>query len=1080
MYSGRPVMLWLLVPVALGGSPPVVHWAQLEPPAAGIQAWDLDRDSIVALGSDGSLWRHRREWKKIAPPPPELDGVPAHLAVSSEGQIWVAGDQRPFAYRFDGGWGPREALPPILEVLDIGAGPDDAVWAVGVFGWVSERTDDGWIPRTDVFQMVSDAWRLDEVVVDRAGVAWTSNESGDVLRIDAERAERPDLPAMASLDIRLDAGGRPIWVGNEPRRLDEPGFPVLADSEGWWLIDDGEVAFRGPEGRFVLPLPTTSTPAHLRGGDDWVVVEDALGRLYETRPGAAVSLRDVSTTWSIGNLGDEKGLWTGDVDGDGLDDLIRREAEGLRLLLQADLAWSDATSEWGLDLQMRGEYLALCDLDGNGQVDIVARNQEGGLAYLRAQRGFFADASDTISAPLPLPVSVGIGRIDCVDVDGDADLDVVLSGAGIRLGNGPQVALYENVGFGQLSSVALPLRGLGASGWPQQVLFDDLDGDELVDALLLQRWDQGFQLISGGGARDATPHSALGSVFADVERGWLTRVDDDAFPDLISLDQRSGPRVWRGSEELRFDDHTEAWNMGLFPDTDLEMTHRAVLVDLDGDGHSDLISGSHRQGLALGMGTAAGFVDRTDTLPRTTGMRDLVALDLGGDGDQDLLVVLDGPDLLLENLGAPTAAAPVVTSSPIWRRLAWLRPWPDVPLLLLAVAPWLLGGTLVRRAGSRLVLGRAGVGLLVAGGAAVGVLATVELLPAWRWGLVAAGALFASVVSPAEIAVSRQRAARLIAGYRLLNSLGRGGMGTVYRALEPKTGREVALKLMHPDLLSRDEDRALFRREAEVGASLIDPRVVRLLGFGEWVLLDGPRKMPTAYLVMELLHGSTARTLLEQGPLAPGAACALAREVALALHTVHSAGIVHRDVKPENIMVVPGGGVKLMDFGAARQVGHATQDTAKVLGTVGYLSPEQWRGKPPDPRSDLYALGVVLFELINEQRPFHGEDLVEVLSSVLHKPTPELTGVAPELAAVVASALCKDPEERPPNALALAAALEPFATQVPDVGSPLTLGNPLPSSGWISRLKSWRSGTPAQPQPTATALDWHVDDSDEP
>ncbi|HEX6254506.1 MAG TPA: serine/threonine-protein kinase [Euzebyales bacterium] len=248
--------------------------------------------------------------------------------------------------------------------------------------------------------------------------------------------------------------------------------------------------------------------------------------------------------------------------------------------------------------------------------------------------------------------------------------------------------------------------------------------------------------------------------------------------------------------------------------------------------------------------------------------------------------------------------------------------------------------------------------------------------------------------------------------YRVDARLGRGGMASVYAATDLTLDRSVALKISswHAD----DEPRAAerFRREARAAAALHHPNIVTVFDVAEH---DG-----VTVLVMQRVDGPTlASRIGERGPLPVPEAADVAAQICDALAAAHAAGIVHRDVKPSNVLFAADGVVKLSDFGIARAT-EASLTMTSVHGSVGYIAPEQARGERPDPRSDLYALGCTLFEMLTGHRPFTGDTIAAVLSQHLHEPAPEVHSVRPEipdaLDALVTRLLAKDPGERPPNA----------------------------------------------------------------
>ena len=272
--------------------------------------------------------------------------------------------------------------------------------------------------------------------------------------------------------------------------------------------------------------------------------------------------------------------------------------------------------------------------------------------------------------------------------------------------------------------------------------------------------------------------------------------------------------------------------------------------------------------------------------------------------------------------------------------------------------------------------------------------------------------------------------------YRLDELIASGGMGQVWRATDELLGRLVAIKLVQEGGPAHapeggtgaDDFRERFRHEARNSAGLSHPNIATVYDFGA----DANRP----YLVMELVEGqSLAQLLAERGPLPPSEVTAILGQAALALQAAHTAGVVHRDVKPANIMVTPGGLVKLTDFGIARAAaGSGLTRTGEVLGTPHYLSPEQAHGLPATAASDVYALGVVGHELLTGRRPFSGESMVATALAHVTQPAPELPdSVPPALRNAIMAALAKDPGDRPESAAELAAMLGmPAGRHTPD------------------------------------------------
>lgn len=255
--------------------------------------------------------------------------------------------------------------------------------------------------------------------------------------------------------------------------------------------------------------------------------------------------------------------------------------------------------------------------------------------------------------------------------------------------------------------------------------------------------------------------------------------------------------------------------------------------------------------------------------------------------------------------------------------------------------------------------------------------------------------------------------------YRLDELIATGGMGQVWRATDELLGRLVAVKVVQggsdTGTAGESDFRARFRDEARNSAALSHPNIATVYDFGD----DAEHP----YLVMELVEGqSLAQVIAERGALPPEEVSSIIAQAALALQVAHTAGVVHRDVKPANIMLTPAGLVKLTDFGIARvAAGSGLTRTGEVLGTPHYLSPEQAQGEPATAASDVYALGVVGHELLTGQRPFQGESLVATALAHVNQPPPELPESVPQpLRGAIMAALAKDPAARPATAGELA------------------------------------------------------------
>src|SRR3954469_8543771 len=249
------------------------------------------------------------------------------------------------------------------------------------------------------------------------------------------------------------------------------------------------------------------------------------------------------------------------------------------------------------------------------------------------------------------------------------------------------------------------------------------------------------------------------------------------------------------------------------------------------------------------------------------------------------------------------------------------------------------------------------------------------------------------------------------AGHRIEGVLGRGGMGVVYRVTDLRLNRAVALKVITPALSADDDFRRRFQRESQLAASVRQQNVVTVFQAGE---AEG-----LLFVTMELVHGSDLRAYLtEHGRLDPAYAATIVAQIAAALDAAHAAGLVHRDVKPANVLLAGGAGplhVYLTDFGLTKRTSSQSgiTKTGLFVGTIDYAAPEQIKGWPVDARADVYALGCVLFELVSGRPPFRRENEYATMYAHTSEPPPALSsvaaGVSPALDAVIGRALEKEP-----------------------------------------------------------------------
>ena len=322
----------------------------------------------------------------------------------------------------------------------------------------------------------------------------------------------------------------------------------------------------------------------------------------------------------------------------------------------------------------------------------------------------------------------------------------------------------------------------------------------------------------------------------------------------------------------------------------------------------------------------------------------------------------------------------------------------------------------------------------------------------------------------------------VVAGYRLEEQIGRGGMAVVYRARDVQLGRNVALKLLAPVLALDDAFRQRFIRESRAAAAVDHPYIIPIFAAGE---SDG-----VLFIAMRYVQGGDVRTLIDTaGPLPAGRAAGIITQVALALDAAHLHGLVHRDIKPANMLLdsVPGSGqrdhVYLADFGLSKRSLSVTGLTSigQFLGTPAYVAPEQVEGRPVDSRADQYALACASFEMLSGAPPYQRDDDLAVMWAHVSTPPPSLSGPRPDLPpainAVIAKAMAKSPADRFPTCIAFALALRQALgadASPPDLAA-AEPGPPAVVSGTPARGAGESGEAPAPPRPAAhpaTEISW--------
>ncbi|MGW0158110.1 serine/threonine-protein kinase [Mycobacterium sp. NPDC003323] len=307
--------------------------------------------------------------------------------------------------------------------------------------------------------------------------------------------------------------------------------------------------------------------------------------------------------------------------------------------------------------------------------------------------------------------------------------------------------------------------------------------------------------------------------------------------------------------------------------------------------------------------------------------------------------------------------------------------------------------------------------------------------------------------------------------YRLVKVLGRGGMGEVWQAYDTAMNRVVALKVLPANLADDDTYQRRFRREAQLAAGLDEPHIVPIHDFGE---IDG-----RLYVTMRLINGKTVHELLETGPLPPPRAVGITEQIAAALHAAHRVGLVHRDVKPSNILVTPEDFAYLIDFGIAQSTGGTKlTSTGSTIGTLAYMAPERLSTDSSDARADIYALTCVLHECLTGSQPFPGDSVERQITGHLTLPPPRPSsiqpGVPPRMDDVIATGMAKNPEHRYATTGELAAAARAAVTPVTGHDRPTAGHWPTPPYAAAPPYPPPVPG-PVHPQqwPVPTPQPWH-------
>lgn len=959
------------------------QWHRLHP-RAGKGGGRLRRlGDTVALVDMPILVRRSGAWEPLA-------NAPVDELVSYQGTAWALlggtlGRVAP---------GKVELVATMRRLWGLAVGPD-GVWAVG---------DKGLILHLQPKRLPTFVDRTFE-----AGVGVLATSTSAVLA---------ELDGQGDADLLLAAPfGRHSFLRAEapgefrsqqlarPRAEDLPKATSLAvaDLDGNGLVD---LVLRPTGEPGIQPLRV------LRNLGDWRFLEAGA----ETSP---LPTEDASP---------EGGVQVADLDGDG--DLDAYETRYLRepwgrqipnvlwrndgfgRLSPQQLAHHDggASLDWST-------WALLADLNEDGRTDVLSLNSwgQGNSLYLSSAQGELVNATrgSGIQGAFQVPTRAVAG-----DLDGDGAQEVlVLAGPS----HGPS-RLYRNDGHGAFRDVssALELDALFTFAGSARLGDVDLDGD--LDLALCKwtvaSWSEATHLqllLNDGQGRftDVTAQTGVGMTAAEL---LLEDFDGDGDLDLYLV------RPGESNRLLLNEPPTNGWLKVRLEGAPPNRAALGAKIKVYGPGN--VLLGMRETGwlqpvahFGLGKAEAVTVEVRfpSGRVLRREGVKPGQVLELAEHSRPELWL-LDAVFFL---------------------RHRWA--WADLERegwRLVLVLVWVLG---LRWAGRRLEA-RRWVGRVWAAGALLGLYAALELAYAplapvsWlaRWLPLASVLGLGTGGLIADRTWSRWSELRFVGPYELLEVLGQGGMGIVYRARDnSRPGRPiVALKVLRPERVGDPASRKRFVREAELGARLRHPGIASVEGSGECRVLEGRVWHTTAYLAMEYVEGVSLASLLAKGErLSLARAVEIVRDAAEVLAAAHALGVLHRDVKPDNLLVSRTGQVKLVDFGiAALARGPRTTEVGLLVGTLAYLPPERVTGSPEDARGDLYSLGAVLYEAVCGRRPFEETETASLLAAVVSEPPVPPHRLYPEvparLEALILSLLAKEPACRPGSARQVVEALD--------------------------------------------------------
>ena len=1018
----------------------------------------------------GGLFGHLFHWDGVGWSRVEDASIPNQVGTNFQGisvlapdDVWFVGEGLQLLHWDGAGF---EAHPP----------PPSATWErsfrLGVCplsdGRVLVTTGETWLMDPDGWELLPDGGGFVTCRQDGSGRVWLAGRGGRIARLEGDGLIiEPSTSAeeILALEIHDHTGG---WAASEHRLLHRSA------EQGAVYRDRAVEAGVNDNGN---GLRSVFLRADQDPWPDLLLVND---------PGEVRLFRN-SGSWTFTDVTSGSGLqeraWTApvvgvcDLDGDGRTDLL----SGFRDAPEEpwELGWfrnrgggrfEDAVARGGLrglDLHDREVTDLDCvDLDGDGDLDVYVTLATGPANWPAPNVLLHNTGHGRLEAVTLPERGLGLGRhwtyrAEFVDLWGDHHPELV---SGNNWGSGHAVAARGENGLWQ---EVTRTSGIGAHYTAALgTLQADLDGDGLLDVVVIEpnphsRFyrNDGQRLVerppSGlvtSGTASRGNYAPPGSVIDDV--------DGDGDPDILTLHAVDGVQLFRNGGSFRFEDASAGAGLAIG-----RSTHMAAAdVDLDGDLDLHVARENLPNALLENARSSERRLVELRSARSTVAQAELRLLTARGElllrtrvepdgrppalppaaasGERLLVTLSDGrafdlpapPDVGLTRIDLETggAAAAWAARRLLARRLAWLR-WGESGGRVALALVLLLGLAVVGRRRELLLLGRPWLPMGLTAAVLTLELALSEAEPALRW----SGGLSWLLVLPAltwlDLRSTRLRRATWLGRFRVQRELGSGGMGSVYLARDSVHGRQVALKVMRPELAARGQSIQRFRREAELGARFDHPHLVKVFEHGQCRVFSGDVPRTTHYLAMEYVDGASLEQLTAgTGPLPLGQACRLLVELLGALQELHDGGVIHRDIKPDNVMLTGRGALKVTDFGLARGAGADTLTrTGDIMGTLAYMPPEQAHTARVGEAADIYSAGALGYKMLSGRLPYVGNEPLNLLFQLLNDAPPDLRQLRPELPVPVAEAvhrsMSRDPQDRWSDAASFAEQLLPWA-----------------------------------------------------